>query len=45
MTATNLEIPTEPPIAGDETAALIAALERQRFLFAWKCGGLDSVGL
>lgn len=32
----------EPPIAGDETAAIIGALERQRALFAWKCGGLDA---
>lgn len=32
----------EPPIAGDEAAAVVGALERQRALFAWKCGGLDS---
>lgn len=38
-------IPTEPPLAGDETAALIGSLERQRRLFAWKCGGLDAEGL
>ncbi|MCX4751333.1 DinB family protein [Kitasatospora sp. NBC_01287] len=35
----------EPPIAGDETAALLGSLERQRATFAWKCGGLDADGL
>lgn len=35
----------EPPIAGDETATLLGSLERQRATFAWKCGGLDAVGL
>ena len=36
---------TEPPIAGDEAAAMIGSLERQRALFAWKCGGLDATAL
>ena len=35
----------EPPVAGDESATLLGALERQRATFAWKCGGLDAAGL
>ena len=35
----------EPPIAGDETLSLLGSLERQRTIFAWKCGGLDATGL
>jgi hypothetical protein len=35
----------EPPIAGDETAALLGELERVRSYIRWKCGGLDSDGL
>lgn len=35
----------EPPLAGDETATLLGSLERQRATLAWKCGGLDAVGL
>jgi uncharacterized damage-inducible protein DinB len=35
----------EPPVAGDETATLLGSLERQRTIFAWKCGGLDAAGL
>jgi uncharacterized damage-inducible protein DinB len=35
----------EPPIAGDETATLLGALERERATLAWKCGGLDAAGL
>ena len=34
-----------PPIAGDETSTLLGSLERQRAIFAWKCAGLDTVGL
>jgi len=34
-----------PPLAGDETATLLGSLERQRAIFAWKCGGLDAAGL
>jgi hypothetical protein len=33
------------PAAGDETATLLGSLERQRTIFAWKCGGLDAAGL
>ncbi|MCO5177656.1 MAG: DinB family protein [Thermomicrobiales bacterium] len=36
---------TEPPIAGDEASTLLGYLERQRATFAWKSGGLGSVGL
>jgi hypothetical protein len=35
----------EPPLAGDDTSAVLGSLERQRWLLAWKCGGLDSAGL
>jgi hypothetical protein len=35
----------EPPAAGDETETLLGALDRQRAYLAWKCGGLDSMGL
>jgi Protein of unknown function (DUF664) len=35
----------EPPIAGDETAAVIGELERLRSYIAWKCGGLETAGL
>ena len=35
----------EPPIAGDETATLLGALERERAIFAWKSGGLGAAGL
>ncbi len=35
----------EPPIAGDELATFLGALDRQRSYIAWKCGGLDAGGL
>jgi hypothetical protein len=35
----------EPPLAGDEAATLLGSLERQRATLAWKCEGLDAVGL
>ncbi len=35
----------EPPVAGDEVDTLLGSLERQRRIFAWKCGGLDAAGL
>ena len=34
-------VPYEPPLAGDEASAIVAALERQRYVIRWKCGGLD----
>ena len=27
-----------PSVAGDETATMLGSLERQRAIFAWKCG-------
>ncbi|MFE7462198.1 DUF664 domain-containing protein [Streptomyces sp. NPDC057554] len=44
MTTVDQERP-EPPLAGDEAAALLGSLERQRATFAWKCGGLDAAGM
>ena len=35
----------EPPIAGDEVAAVLGELDRVRSYIAWKCGGLDAAGL
>src|SRR4051794_136042 len=35
----------EPPIAGDEQAAVLGELERLRSYIAWKCGGLDAAGM
>ena len=35
----------EPPPNGDELAMLVGFLEYQRATFAWKCRGLDAVGL
>lgn len=35
----------EPPLAADETDTLRGFLEYQRATFAWKCAGLDPVGL
>ena len=35
----------EPPIAGDERAAVLGELERLRSYIAWKCGGLDDAGM
>jgi len=35
----------EPPVAGDETTTMLGSQERQRAIFAWKCGGLDAAGL
>jgi hypothetical protein len=33
------------PIAGDESATLVGALDRERAILAWKCGELDASGL
>jgi hypothetical protein len=35
----------EPPIAVDEVATLLGFLDYQRATLAWKCSGLDAVGL
>jgi hypothetical protein len=45
MTSIDQEPWPEPPLATDETTAIIAALERQRATFAWKTAGLDAAGL
>ena len=37
--------PWEPPLAGSEVAALAGALDRLRWTFRWKAGGLDAAGL
>ncbi|MEU4389117.1 DinB family protein [Kribbella sp. NPDC023855] len=42
---TEHDLPHEAPIAGTELETMLGSLERQRAIFAWKCGGLDSVGL
>lgn len=39
------EPPWEPPFAGSEVEHLLGALNRQRFTFRWKAGGLDAAGL
>lgn len=36
---------TEPPVAGDEQAAVLGELERVRSYLGWKCGGVDAEGL
>ena len=43
MTAT--ETPWEPPVAGTEVEHLAGALDRLRYTFRWKAGGLDAGGL
>ena len=35
----------EPSLTSGEAETLLFALERSRAQFAWKCGGLDAVGL
>lgn len=35
----------EPPVAGDEVAAVLGFLDYQRATLAWKCRGLDRAGL
>jgi hypothetical protein len=37
--------PWEPPFNGDETSAVLGALDRQRATFRWKCADLDAAGL
>jgi hypothetical protein len=45
MTQGDEQVYAEPPLAGDEPAAVLGALERQRATLAWKCGGLDAAGM
>lgn len=42
--ATN-DTPWEPPFAGTENAAVVGALDRQRWTFRYKAGDLDAAGL
>lgn len=35
----------EPPLAGDELAAVLGSLDRMRGYLLWKCGGLDDAGI
>lgn len=39
------ETPWEPPLAGDETEQVLAALDRLRWTFRWKTDGLYAAGL
>jgi hypothetical protein len=45
MTSSPYEFRTEPPLAGDETEALLGSLNRMRAYLLWKCGGLDAAGI
>jgi len=45
MTDVESQLPLEAPIAGTEIETLLGSMERQRRIFAWKCGGLDAAGL
>jgi hypothetical protein len=45
MSDNNKSVLREAPIAGDETTTLLGSLERQRAIFAWKCGDLEAAGL
>ncbi|MDX6325935.1 MAG: hypothetical protein QOK15_2289 [Nocardioidaceae bacterium] len=45
MSTENAAPLTEPPVDGSEVETLVGSLERQRRIFAWKTGGLDSDGL
>ena len=42
---TEIRIGQEPPLAGDEVAALTGSLNRMRGYLLWKCGGLDADGI
>ncbi|HJU97603.1 MAG TPA: DUF664 domain-containing protein [Jiangellaceae bacterium] len=44
MTSTD-DTPWEPPLAGTEAEHLAGALDRLRWTFRWKAGGLDAEGL
>lgn len=45
VTGPEAEHGAEPPVAGDEAATLLGSLDRQRATLAWKCGGLDAIGM
>lgn len=42
---TEIRIGQEPPLAGDEVAALLGSLDRMRGYLLWKCSGLDAAGI
>lgn len=42
---TEIRIGQEPPLAGDEVAALLGSLDRMRGYLLWKCGGLGAAGI
>ena len=42
---TTITIGQEPPLAGDEVAALLGSLNRMRGYLLWKCAGLDDAGI
>ena len=42
---TEIRIGQEPPLAGDEAAALLGSLDRMRGYLLWKCSGLDAAGI
>lgn len=42
---TEIRIGQEPPLAGDEVAAMLGSLDRMRGYLLWKCSGLDGDGL
>ena len=42
---TEIRIGQEPPLAGDEVAAMLGSLDRLRGYLLWKCGGLDADGI
>lgn len=42
---TTTDTPWEPPLAGSEQEHLLAMLDRLRWTFRWKAGGLDAAGL
>lgn len=42
---TTLHLAQEPPLAGDEVAALLGSLNRMRGYLLWKCSGLDADGI
>ncbi|MEP6696708.1 MAG: DUF664 domain-containing protein [Pseudonocardiales bacterium] len=45
MMMTAADTPWEPPVAGTETEAVTGALDRLRWTFRYKAGGLDAAGL
>jgi hypothetical protein len=42
---TTIHIGQEPPLAGDEVAALVGSLNRMRGYLLWKCSGVDAAGI